>query len=752
MRIAKGRGFYFLCPMILRRLILLLSLLIGLALAARAEGVIPSEADTTILVDQVQVTAIKQGMDLRRAPLSASVVGRQAVERLHLESPKDLSSLIPNFHAPQYGSRMTSSIYVRGLGARIDQPVLGLNIDNVPILNKDAYDVELMDISRVELLRGPQSTLYGRNTMGGVMNIYTLSPIRFNGVRALLEYGSGNTLKARASAYNRLSDDVWFSVSGNYSRSDGLFRNRYDGELLDWEESVGGRFKFIFRPRHRWEVDNTLSFSLLDQGGYPYASVESGEIAYNDPAGYERLSLLDALTLHYRTECYSLSSITSFQYLDDRMLLDQDFLPESYFTLEQDRREWALTEEVVLRKERPGAYQWLAGAMLFYKRYDMAAPVCFKEQGLEELIIANVEQYTGLRPTFEGEEFPLLSHFKSPTWGLSAYHESRWESGRWQLSAGLRIDYEEARLDYLSQTTQRCGIGMTEIPPFTLSGRLKNRSLELLPKLTLRYAMGEDHQSTLYLSVARGFKAGGFNTQMFSEVLQNALMERMGAFASRDYDVDKVVSYDPETSWNYELGGHVEALSGDLRGDWSLFLIDCRDQQLTTFPPGQITGRMMTNAGRMMSWGGEISLALRPLRHWMIHAAWGYTHATFRDYESGGVNYRGKRVPYAPEQTLALQTHYEIPIGLRWLERIVPSLDLKGVGPIYWNEENSLKQEFYSLLGASLRFEHRNFALDLWGRNLLNEQYATFYFKSMGNSFLQQGLPRTWGVTLSLNL
>ena len=727
-------------------------LLLCPALAAWAEEPLPMEADTAILVDQVQVTAIKQGIDLRRAPLSASVVGRQAVERLRLESPKDLSTLIPNFHAPQYGSRMTSSIYVRGLGARIDQPVLGLNIDNVPILNKDAYDVELMDISRIELLRGPQSTLYGRNTMGGVMNIYTLSPINYDGVRALLEYGSGNTIKARASAYNRLNAQVGLSVSGNYSRSDGLFRNGYNGALLDWEESVGGRFKVVFRPKKGWEADNTLSFSLLDQGGYPYASVESGQIAYNDPAGYERLSLLDAFTLHYRTEHYSLSSITSFQYLDDCMRLDQDFLPESYFTLEQDRREWALTEEVVLRKERAGAYQWLVGAMLFYKSYEMSAPVCFKEQGLEELIIANVEQYTGLRPTFEGEEFPLLSDFKSPTWGLSAYHESRWEIGRWQLSAGLRIDYEEARLDYLSQTTQGCGIGLTEIAPFSLSGQLKNSSLEVLPKLTLRYALGEHQESTLYLSVARGFKAGGFNTQMFSEVLQNALMERMGAYASRYYNVDEVVSYDPETSWNYELGGHIEAFSGDLRGDWSLFLIDCRDQQLTTFPPGQITGRMMTNAGRMMSWGGEISLALRPLRHWMIHTAWGYTHATFRDYESSGVNYRGKRVPYAPEQTLALQTLYEIPIGLRWLERIVPSLNLKGVGPIYWNEENSLRQEFYSLLGASLRFEHRNFTLDLWGRNLLNKRYATFYFKSMGNGFLQEGLPRTWGITLSINL
>lgn len=749
MRIAPLPGFYFLCVMFWRRIIPLL-LALGTALTARAEQDPLPEIDTTIQVEIVQVTAIKQGLDLHREPVSASILGERMVERLHIEAMKDLSTLTPNLHAPQYGSRMTSSIYVRGLGARIDHPVMGLNIDNVPILNKDAYDFDVADIERVEVLRGPQSTLYGRNTMGGVMNIYTLSPLRYTGVRGSLEYSSGNTLKARLSAYNRLNDRFGFSVAGSYNRSDGLFRNTYDGQLLDWEESVGARMRLAWRSGRGIELDNTFSFSLLDQGGYPYASMASGEIAYNDPAGYERLSVMDALTLSYRTEHFTLSSITSIQYLDDLMQLDQDFRPESYFTLEQDRREYALTEELVLRKAGEGRYRWLVGMMAFYKRYEMAAPVTFKEQGLEELIIANVEKHTGLRPHFEGESFPLLSDFRSPTWGLALYHESTWQWEGWRLTAGVRLDYERARLNYLSRTQEACSIGLSEIAPFNLEGRLDNSAFEVLPKLSLSYAFGADRRSTVYLSVARGFKAGGFNTQMFSEVLQNALMERMGAYVVRDFDVNEVVSYDPETSWNYEIGGHVEAFSGDLRADWALFFIDCRNQQLTIFPPGQITGRMMTNAGRMQSWGGELSLMLRPLRLWTIHAAWGYTHATFRDYQSGEENYRGKRVPYAPEQTLSVQTLYEIPVGASWLDCITPRLDLRGVGPIYWNESNTLKQAFYALLGASLRFEHRHFALDLWGRNLLDERYATFYFKSVGNDFLQQGLPRTWGMTLSL--
>lgn len=122
-------------------------LLLASAAAARTaggDGPTPDTetADTVIVVDKVQVTAIKQGLVLRSQPVAASIVGGRAIERGRIGAVKNLSQTVPNFHAPDYGSRMTSSIYVRGLGARIDQPVIGLNIDNVPVLNKDNFDTE----------------------------------------------------------------------------------------------------------------------------------------------------------------------------------------------------------------------------------------------------------------------------------------------------------------------------------------------------------------------------------------------------------------------------------------------------------------------------------------------------------------------------------------------------------------------------------------------------------------------------------
>lgn len=142
---------------------LLLTFLSGLAVFAE-------EPDTlSRRLEEVSVTAIKStgaGMAARGA-VAATVVSGKEIERLGIVTMKNVSEVAPNFYIPDYGTRMTSSIYVRGIGARIDQPVVGLNVDNVPFLNKDNYDFDLVDIERVEVLRGPQSTLYGRNTMGG---------------------------------------------------------------------------------------------------------------------------------------------------------------------------------------------------------------------------------------------------------------------------------------------------------------------------------------------------------------------------------------------------------------------------------------------------------------------------------------------------------------------------------------------------------------------------------------------------------
>ena len=173
----------------MNRIAIVIALIV--ASACTAQTARAEERSDTVMLNELVITALKQQQNLDELPLASTLVTAAETQRLNMVSIKSLSDLAPNVFLPDYGSRVTSSIYVRGLGARMDQPVVGLNVDNLTYLNKDAYDFDIPDIVRVEMFRGPQATLYGRNTMGGQINITTLSPFDWQGFRFTAAVGNG---------------------------------------------------------------------------------------------------------------------------------------------------------------------------------------------------------------------------------------------------------------------------------------------------------------------------------------------------------------------------------------------------------------------------------------------------------------------------------------------------------------------------------------------------------------------------------
>lgn len=715
-------------------------------------------SDSATMLGEVSVTAIKQQGPMQSQPTAVTTLGSSEVERLNIMTMKNVSEIAPNFYIPDYGSRMTSSIYVRGIGARIDQPAVGLNVDNVPYLNKDAYDFDLVDIERIEVMRGPQSTLYGRNTMAGLINIYTLSPLRYQGIRVMAEGGTGTSLKAALSGYTKINSRLGMSLSGYYNYSRGFYTNRYDNSRADRDRGASGRWKTVWRASDEVSIENVASVGWSRQDGYPYAYAETGEINYNDPCFYKRLTVNDGLTVKWVTPRFTLASITSFQYIKDNMTLDQDFLPLSYFTLTQSRNERSVTQDIVVRGST-GNYSWLAGVFGFYKQSHMNAPVTFKETGIEELIVKHRNESNPDFPIeWETPSFLLGSTFRNPVMGAALYHRSSYDLGRWNFSLGLRLDYEHTALNYYSH----CNSGyivhdITDIMPWETQrqevviddrGKLSTSFTQLLPKLSVTYNF---NRSYVYASIAKGYKAGGYNTQMFSDVLQQRLMASMGMSAL--YKLEDIVSYNPEYSLNYEAGFHACFMpQRPLDLDLALFYIDCRDQQMTVFPEGTTTGRLMTNAGRTRSVGGEVSLKWSISDDLLVRADYGYTNASFRRYNDGRTDYKGKRVPYAPSNTLFGQLTYRaVPLQF---SGITPSITATArcVGSIYWNEANTARQPFYCLPGLEIGFDAENWSLRLSGSNLTGTRYDTFYFVSIGNAFVQRGLPRRFDVTFRVAL
>ena len=577
------------------------------------------------------------------------MLGKRDVEMGGIVTVRGVSDLVPNFFLPDYGSRMTSTIYVRGLGARIDQPSMGLNIDNVPVMCKENYDFDIADIARVEMLRGPQSTLYGRNTMGGLMNVRTLSPMQWQGTRIIAEMASHMSLKAGVSHYARINDHLGIAGGIYYTSTRGQYTNEYNGKKCDWERQGTGRVKLEWQPSASLLLSNTLSASISRQGGYPYEWVETGQIAYNDTCFYRRTSIMDGLTITKHFDRWSLASITSYQYIDDNMTLDQDFTPLPYFTLTQARREHAVTQDVVARSNEDRAYKWLVGAFGFYRHYRMDAPVTFKDTGISALIEGHINSMNPYYPVVWNERsFISGSRFTNPTWGIALYHQSSIDWKRFTFTAGLRLDYEHASLRYHSETHTGYKVMDTAAGSVYLSdnididdgGSLSKHFTQLLPKFAVTYHLPTNGKSSIYASVSKGYKAGGFNTQMFSDVLQQRLMGILGIGAA--YDVNDIVGYKPDKAWNYELGGHFESANRRIKGDLALFYIDCRDRQMTIFPDGTTTGRIMTNAGKTRSLGAEASLSVSFTDDLGMNLSYGYCDARFVKYNDGKADYTKK--------------------------------------------------------------------------------------------------------------
>lgn len=757
--------------------------LLGLQ-TVKADEVDVNKNDTikTYNIDEVVVTSsTKETNDLRLLPGSVSILSPQAISGRQIDALKDISSFVPNLYMPDYGSKLTSAIYIRGIGARSSGQSIGLYVDNVPYLDKSTFDFELNDLQRMEVLRGPQGTLYGRNAMGGIVNIYTLSPLNYQGTRLSLSGGNYGAFKAKASHYRKLGDKVGISLSGYYDRNDGFFVNEYNDTRADKEESAGGRFRLDWLIAPNLKAQYTFNYDYANQRAFPYGmyNKETGTvepIRINDPSTYERNMLNNSLYLEWKTDKFLLSSTTAYQYLNDDMQMDQDYTEKSVFTLHQKQRQYAWSEEVAIRSNDRRNYQWSFGAYGFYNSLKTDGPVMFKEDGLKDVLQKAFDDLLANNPrapqlTVYGDDknqiyFP--GYFKTPTYGVAAFHQSTYNNlliDGLSITAGIRLDYEKAKLDYDSSVEDmKIGVSMKGIPMgvFPMEAHLKGETsqdfLQVLPKVSLRYQCSPG--TFTYVSVAKGYKTGGYNVQMFGDLVQEyAKYDLMSKFmpnaATKPAAVEEVAAYKPEHSWNYEMGVRSELIKDRLNAELTLFYMDIQDIQLTTFAKGG-SGRMITNGGKADSYGVEVSLRALLATGLTADLNYGFTRATFRDYEAIDreskelVNYKDNFVPYTPRHTVSLGLQYTKLLPNCWLDQFTVSAQCTGAGKIFWTEKNDISQNFYTVLNAKAGVRKGAVNVNLWSRNITNTDYQAFYFESFNNSFIQKGKPFQIGAEVAI--
>lgn len=701
------------------------------------------QADTVLT--PAFATAVKEDFPTA-GPVSG--VPAELLQRYGIHHSKDIGLLVPGLHLPDYGASLTSSIYVRGFGSRMENPVIGLYVDDFPILDKNSYDVDYLDIAGIRFLHGPQGTAYGRNALCGVLSIRTR---RQAGLQARLEYGSGQTVRASVSG-----GVGQHSFSAAYRHTGGFFQNAYSGKMCDPYD--GGQFRWRWeKPGPKWTLSHLLQAAFSDEGGFSYGAWKDGKVMpvnYNDASGYRRLTVLDGFKARLHNEKLTLDLMTSLQLLHDDMRMDQDYTPESIFTLQQRQLSGAQTFEAIARPARKtGNWRPVTGFFGFFKANHLQAPVLFKRDGIRKLILDNanagIPDEIGVLD-IPDTEFPVNSSFDILSWNAALYHESEFVWGRWHFTAGLRLDYEGAwmRYDCFSSLHYQMIPYMPAAKAYrdTYTGALRHGSFQLLPKLALQY--DGPGRWLFFASLSKGYRAGGFNTQIFSDILQNrvmnGLMEDLGVYLDKPAvsALADRTEYQPEELWNSEAGFRYRSKS--FQAQVSLFWAEAVNQQLTVFPPGMSTGRMMTNAGRSRSYGTEMQV-LWHQNGFNAQASWGWNRARFLQFHDGQADYAGHRIPYSPEHTLFAAAGYE---GARWALEI----QLKGTGPIAWNEANSLIEPFYFTLGAQASLQFPRFRIYLQGENLTATRYRCFYFKSMGNEFFQLSKPVriTLGIQFSV--
>ena len=196
---------------------------------------------------------------------------------LRIESLKQISGYISNFFMPEYGSRLTSSIYIRGVGSRLNSPAVGMYVDGMPYVEKNTYDIPLLDVEKIQIIKGPQGTLYGRNTMGGVLNIQTRNPLVSQGIELRVGGSPCNGERMVSLTTNqRLSSKFGIALGGFYKGKEGFFKNDITGRNMDSGNEGGGRIRFVFQPSENLKFDLGTQYSYSHEDAYPYYYTEIG--------------------------------------------------------------------------------------------------------------------------------------------------------------------------------------------------------------------------------------------------------------------------------------------------------------------------------------------------------------------------------------------------------------------------------------------------------------------------------------------
>jgi len=561
-----------------------------------------SKAQSRKELDAILVTAHKIKEDVRDVPVSMNVFDEIAIEDRLIESTKDIAPHTPNFSLIDNSGGGNFSPVMRGIKSRGGSlsTSVGMFIDGIPVLNANGFDEILMDIERIEVLKGPQGTLYGKDTEAGAINIITRQPGNTLQGKIQADLGEDNKRNVSLSLSSPLSKDrLYLGVSGRYYAKDGFIEDTLNGGQTDDREHKFGKFNLRFTPGDRLDIslissklerddkDNTVNGLYGEDRKIPAQVV-----------GFDRSkSTLHALKAAYDAENFRIESITTYRKFESINLGNYHFAPTSDFHLDSDNTYERLAQELRVT----GTFnrlKWLAG--LYADKDDNTY---------------HYVQYGSYGP------YPVDQAIEGDALGLFLHGDYQLTQ-RFSVLAGIRYDRDSR-----------------EFSDPAMGLNLDKTCEEISPKLQVKFRRSADHM--VYATISRGYRSGDFQP-----------------FAAPGYPKD----YDPETLWNYEVGSKARFLDGRISLNAALFFMDLNDMQTKVSPmPGM---SYMANVAKATAKGFELEARAKITPAWEIFAGMGYSHSEFDEYKDRNGDYQGNKNPYVPEYDYTIGTQYRGKSGI----------------------------------------------------------------------------------------
>ena len=661
---------------------------------------------------RVVVTAQKRPEDPQDVPISITVLSRDELEDAQVNSLRDVAANTPNFSTTT-GDRAFNFYSVRGLGNSnvLVRDNVSFYIDDVPYDNvHQFFPGALFDLERVEVLRGPQSTLYGRNSQAGVINIISLPPTEDLKFQVGALYGNYNQRQVQFSLSDSpIPDTLGIRLAGIYSAQDGFTENTFLDNNANDQSNIAGRFNLVWTPSDAWNMALNVTGSRDEDGASVYVPIDQDdpfEVARDENGSLDLSTSTQSLRIAYDTSALRFTSITAHSFTDYGYIADgDDTIDDLGLSVNQLTQNIWSQEFRLQSPENAERLRWLVGAYYQSRNFDIQEDVDYTEEGAAvfELPIAGTDS--------------VVSGYDQTTYAGFAQVDFQ-PIEPLTLTAGLRYEYWQDTLDREALFTAVDGtetpLGLSELVPLNNSDADGDA---WLPRFAVSYRFSPNVLT--YGSIARGYRPGTQNYRA---------------------DDDATLVIDPEESWNYEVGVKTTWLDDRLTLNLSLFYNDLTNYQVLLPGPDTLFRDIANAQARVL--GGELELRANPLEGFDIIAGFGYSDARFTNYTNPftNENFDGNRLLFSPEYTYNLALQYRSPGGF------FGRIELQGLGTIFFDEANNVEEGPVALVNARIGYEFETVGVYLFAANLLDTEYVTVAFPSGDEVLAGYGDRRTFGM------